>query len=377
MTRRCDTLILGGGTAGAATAIALARSGVSTILVERSHYDRISIGEIPPAAAKTPLTALGVWDRFAEAHHPPACGALLAWGDDDLRAEHELNEPDNGWQLNRSRFDAMLADEAERAGTTVYCDASVIGGATRVGDQWRVSVVVDDIVRQIHAPLVVDATGRASAFARRLGAMRVQSDELVAVVGVASIGPSSRAHQEPALMEASCEGWWYSSVMPNGHLAIAFMTDADLVPGDARQLRAFWDKHLEKALHMKERAAGATMCTEPRLVAAESGRLNRASGLGWIAVGDAAASFDPVLTKGIYAALQSGLEAARAITTSSSSGPDALLFYDEMIQTRFRDYFEARIAHYGREQRWPSSLFWKRRHLQLQRTPLEHTPILS
>ncbi len=47
----CDVVILGGGPAGAAVAITLARAGHSVVVIEKSHYDQVRIGEtLPPRA---------------------------------------------------------------------------------------------------------------------------------------------------------------------------------------------------------------------------------------------------------------------------------------------------------------------------------------
>jgi len=44
-----DVAIVGGGVAGATTAMVLARHGLSTVVIERSSYDHLRIGEtLPP-----------------------------------------------------------------------------------------------------------------------------------------------------------------------------------------------------------------------------------------------------------------------------------------------------------------------------------------
>lgn len=88
-----DVAIIGGGPAGTAAAIALARSGSSVVVLERSRYDRIRVGEILPPAVRLPLSALGVWDRFLGDRCVPSPGIVSAWGSPRLRGNDFVLDP--------------------------------------------------------------------------------------------------------------------------------------------------------------------------------------------------------------------------------------------------------------------------------------------
>ena len=57
--RPVDVVVLGGGPAGTATAIALARFGRRVTILERSHYESTRIGETLPPEIKRPLIGAG------------------------------------------------------------------------------------------------------------------------------------------------------------------------------------------------------------------------------------------------------------------------------------------------------------------------------
>ena len=137
----CDVVVLGGGPAGAAAAITLARGGHSVAVLEKSHYEEPRIGETLPPSARLPLADLGVWESFLSAGHLPAPGVASAWGEDELYETHFIFNPHGrGWHLDRQRFDAMLAQAASDAGALLYCDAR-IASCLPVAGGWEIDVI--------------------------------------------------------------------------------------------------------------------------------------------------------------------------------------------------------------------------------------------
>src|SRR4051812_38175072 len=115
-----DVGIVGGGVAGCAAAIALARAGCSVVVFERTDYATARIGETLPPRARVLLEQLGVWTAFAADGHLPASGLLAAWGSGDLHETQFLFNPyGSGWHLDRRRFESRFAQWAEEAGVRV------------------------------------------------------------------------------------------------------------------------------------------------------------------------------------------------------------------------------------------------------------------
>jgi len=98
------------------------------------------------------------------------------------------------------------------------------------------------------------------------------------------------------------------------------------------------------------------------VVPATSSRLDRATGDGWVAVGDAAMAFDPLSSKGLTHALASGIRAGEALDYALAGNATALDAYGSSASDAFREYSRQRTIYYGRERRWPRSVFWRRRH---------------
>lgn len=364
--QRVDIVVIGGGPAGSAAAIALSRAGRSCALLERSHYERIRVGEILPPAAKRPLRALGVWDRFRGNGFVPSPGIVSAWGGPELYAnDFVVNPHGSGWHVDRGRFDRMLAHAARDEGATLHTGARVVD-CERVEGGWRIEARVAGEPSWLQADFVIDATGRTSWFARRLGHHRAVYDRLIGVVGLVDRSGADAVRDRRALIESSRSGWWYSAELPGRRCVAAYMTDADLI-AHARDGPGHHWRSRRTAPHTDTRIGSATDHVDIRVVAASTSRLQTLTdGESWLAVGDAAIACDPLWGQGVVTALESGLAAAESLT--GRSGTTAEL--TAAAARRFRDYQRLRAYYYGRETRWPDSVFWTRR-LRAQRN---HTP---
>jgi len=356
-----DVVVAGGGPAGAAAALCLARRGLSVALVEPAEDGGPRVGETLPPVVRELLARLGVWERFAAGGHRPAYAIRSAWGSaEPADQDHLFNPHGSGWHVDRLAFDRMLAGAAIEAGARPVRGA--VTAVSRQGGAWSVAAGGNGL----RARHLVDATGRAARPARRLGARRIALDRLIGVVARLPPEQTTRAAEGATLIEAVAGGWWYSARTPDGRLLLAYMTDADLWARVARRRGAF-AAELMRAELTRERVAGVPEA-RTRVVAAASARLHPAAGEGWLAAGDAAMAVDPLSGQGVCLAIRSGLRAAETILAERAGDAKASRKYAAGVAQAFAAYEVTRRWFYGCERRFASSEFWRRRH---ERTPEE------
>jgi len=351
--RTADVAVLGGGPAGTATALLLARGGARVVLYESSDYGRPRMGETLPPSVNPLLRELGVWDRFAALDSTPSYQTASAWGGGDVAARSFLFSPyGNGWHVDRARFDAMLADAAADAGVHVLRGVRVhrirrSQQDWRSEQGWRI-----EAEQPAQVAVLVDATGRPARFACRLGARRVRLDRLVCAAQVFTLPAGSPAGD--TFIEAVCDGWWYASPLPGGQRLVACFTDAGNAASTGLGTSAGWTTALARTDHMRHLATESE--TGPiRVVTAASHHLRPCLGPGWLAVGDAALAVDPLSSGGVTFALRSATTAAQAIL---GGDPEQ---HTTMIDAAAAEYHRLRTEIYGWETRFASTAFWQGR----------------
>jgi len=353
-----DIAIIGGGPAGSAAALALSRyTQRRVVLIERSDYGGMRVGESVSSGLTAVLAYLGLEHLLSDEKHLSAFGNVAAWGNATPASRDFLfTAGGHGWFLDRAAFDASLANAAERAGTCVLRDSNVLA-AKFTSDLWDIKTHG----QRLTAKQIIDATGRRSAIARASGARRHAVDKLVGLVTWMSFGKPCH-HPRTVLVEAVENGWWYSAPVPGDKLVVAYMTDADQLDrrliGDSKRFLEF----VSGAPLTFARAANGVPVSPPRVWLAGSATTIPCIGKGWIAAGDAAASFDPLSSLGIGYAMLSGIQAARAVDHRLNGDEDLAAAYEGDVARHMAGYLAQRQELYRLEQRWPERPFWSRRH---------------
>ena len=357
-----DVAVIGGGPAGSVAALEIARLGRPVALIARDEPDNEKVGETIAPSIRPLLDRLGVLQEFLDEKFLPSYANRSVWASDQLLEHNFMGDPyGHGWHLDRRRFDRMLLDAAKRAGADVLPETAVVDSG-RAGAGWRLELRGPNGSSSISAEWAVDATGRASWFARRVGVARRSDDKLVASTGFFG-QPPSRFEDTTTLVEAMPDGWWYSAPLPDGRLVAAYFTDPDLSPGEVLTSPEAWRRMMTSATETNKRAIlhGGVPPEKMHVLSAGSSRLDAFTGRNWVAVGDAAFCYDPVSSGGISAAMGGGIDAAQAVDKAIEGDDDAIERYAKRLHQAYDRYLRLLAAYYRDEKRWVNRPFWKRR----------------
>jgi flavin-dependent dehydrogenase len=349
--------MVGGGPAGCAATLRLARSGARILLLERQARPTFKPGEIIEPSVRQPLADLGLLERFTAQGSLTLAGRLVAW-DDPIASETSgiLNPHGHGLLVDRARIEGWLIDEASLAGVTVVRGVAALH-AQRDGTNWSVFWVAKDGHNRAEAPLLLEATGRGPGV---LGSGRRRYlDRLIAFLAYVPAPPGIL--DQRLIIEAASDGWWYGALLPGRRVVLAFLTDACELPASPAARRAQWNARLAATTHVRTLVAGTNLEQQPiRGFPAGSSIRETISGRGWAAIGEAAAAYDPLSGQGFVAAMTKGIALARLVSQGTNMS-GSIARYAAAEEEVFVQYTLDRRRIYGSAARRFDSSFWDRR----------------
>ncbi|MBW8825640.1 MAG: geranylgeranyl reductase family protein [Acidobacteria bacterium] len=344
-----DVLVVGGGPAGAATAYWLAEAGHDVVVVERKTFPREkTCGDgLTPRAVKQ-LADMGLEDAIARDHLRIDGLRAIAHG---ITIEMPWPEhpvyPSHGYVVRRRDLDQLVAEQAVKAGATLWqgtealapiLDRGLVAGATvrRVG-----------ATEEVEARYVVIADGANSRFGRSLGTARDRTYPQGMAIRTYYESP---LHDDPWIESALDVRDRNGAALP-GYGWIFPVGDGTINVGIGL-LSTFRDwKSVNTSHLMAEWAATAParwgIDPDRPLAPPTGGRLPMAgsvspkSGPTFLVVGDASGAINPFNGEGIDYAYETGRLAADVLDEALTTGNGmALQRYTETLDREFRLYYK-------------------------------------
>lgn len=360
MKQNYDVVIVGGGPSGAAAAITLKRyTKLSVLIIERKVFNDYHAGESVSPAIFSLLDYLGLSrEKFAD-EHMLSYGHAAAWGDDNLFVrDFMFTGQGNGLHLDRQKFDALLLEEASNIGIDVLQPAEITSIEHR--EDWFLSVHTSEKEISISGKYLIDCSGKNAIIVRNKKRAVHKEDSLIALYAYYNLPKNLTLHQQTVL-ETTENGWYYLSPLPNNKVALAFITDADILKKLNLNDPKEW---LAKGLYTKHISETLSQLSEPeafRHYAIHSRIASLPDKENWTAAGDAVACFDPISSMGIGHAINSGIQSARVAEAFFNGNYQTAEVYRKFLFKHFENYLGMRNSFYSIEKRWPDAPFWKRR----------------
>lgn len=319
-----DVLVIGAGPAGSAAAIRACAAGLSVLVVEKSTFPRFRIGESLLPQGNNLLRELGVWSKIENAGFIEKLGARFLTGEGSAEkavvfSNGLIEGLDKTYQVERSRFDALLLDHAGETGATVRTNATV-RAVTESADGCRVEIDSGGSVSSVNSRWIVDASGRDQFFPSELKAVLdpATSPRRVAIynhfTGVERApGP---AGGDTVIVRLD-GGWFWIIPLDAIRTSVGLVTTvADLKAG-GRTPADHFNHILGQAPRLRALMQGSIPLLDFHVTADYGYYRRQLASERMVLVGDAGGFIDPIFSSGVYLALYSAKLAVEMIVKAA------------------------------------------------------------
>lgn len=319
---KAQVVITGAGPSGAVAAGLLRKAGREVLIIEKEAFPRFVIGESLLPHSMTFIEEAGMLQDVVEAGFQYKNGASFCWNGKITEFDFR-DKLSPGWgstyQVQRSRFDKVLADAAERMGTTIRYGHAVT--AVNFSVQPTLTVKAPDgEMYQIKADFVLDASGFSRLLPRLLNLERpsmLPVREAIFTHVEDKIPPRGGAFDRNKIRitvhPKHVDIWYWLIPFSDGRSSLGVVGEPKLLEQHqgtfAERLQAFVrdDPTLGPLLE------GAVWDTPVRNLMGYSANVSALCGPGWALLGNAGEFLDPVFSSGVTIAFASASMAAKAL----------------------------------------------------------------
>ena len=317
-TQQRQVLVIGAGPSGAIAAALLKRSGHDVLVIERQRFPRFSIGESLLAHCLDFVEDAGMLDAVQAAGFQYKNGAAFAWGDEYTAFDFgQTFTPGktSTFQVQRARFDQILADQAQAQGVEIRYEHEVVS-ADMGGLQPQVRVRRPDGSEYVlQAQFVLDASGYGRVLPRLLD---LEAPSAFPVRKAVFTHIEDRIDhpgfdRDKILITTHPEHrdiWFWTIPFSDGRTSLGVVAAAERFATAPDDLDACLKHFVAQAPALAKVLANAVWDTPARTIGGYSANVKALHGPGYALLGNAAEFLDPVFSSGVTIAMRSASMAA-------------------------------------------------------------------
>lgn len=317
---RCDVLVVGGGPAGSTIAALLAERGRRVVLVEKDRHPRFHIGESLLPHNLPLFDRLGVSNEI-ERIGMPKFGVEFVSPYHDKKVSYDFVQAWDkslpyAYQVRRSEFDHILLKNAAAKGAEVIEECRV--GEVEFPPEGGAVVAAsggDGATRRWQADFLVDASGRDTLLAGRLGLKRRNRRHSSAAI----FGHFTGARRLAGKAEGNISifwfdhGWFWFIPLADGTTSVGAVCPPAYVKSRKTDMTDFFMRTIALCPEIADRLKEARLVAPVTATGNYSYSAARMTGRSFILVGDAFAFIDPVFSTGVYLAMTMAFLGADAV----------------------------------------------------------------
>jgi len=330
--------IIGGGPAGCTAAIKLVRQGKKVAIFDVGKRPDLIVGESLIPAVMPIIRDLGVEDNI-KGFSVVKPGASVWMSDTEEATGHYTraggNLPTYAYQVPRGQFDEVLMNAAEKEGVKIF---NIRAKVERVGTTDRVRLADETLAETSgffdgEPDFIIDATGRTRMFAKILDVTAKEGPRkdfaLFAHVNQASMNPDGHVHMH------RCEHGWSWRIPLHNRISVGVVASPQHLEKYGSTIEEQYDNFIKHEKGICKFTANSVRVSKVMKYNNYQLISDRMVGDGWAMAGDAAGFIDPVFSSGVYLAMKSGVELAKALEANT---PESMMQYEKIWRRQLKGW---------------------------------------
>jgi flavin-dependent dehydrogenase len=315
----CDVFVLGGGPAGSTIAGLLAERGWRVVVAEKERHPRFHIGESLLPLNLPLFERLGVGEQIARIGMRKHGAQFVSPQHDtpvtfDFARAWDKNHP-WAYQVRRSEFDEILFRHCVARGAQGL-EGCRVTGVEFQADGVRVEARLDDgAPRHWHARFFVDASGRDTFLANRLGLKQRNPKHSSAALYGHFTGATRLPGREAGNITVFWfeHGWFWFIPLLDGTTSVGAVCWPHYLKSRKTDPTTFLLQTIEQCPPLAERLRDAKLVASATATGNYSYQCSRMRGERYLLLGDAFGFVDPVFSSGVMLAMNSAFQGADAL----------------------------------------------------------------
>lgn len=314
-------LVIGAGPSGAIAAALLKRQGHDVLIIERQLFPRFSIGESLLSHCIDFVEEAGMLDALEAAGFQRKNGAAFAWGEEysafDFGDTFSRGKPTT-FQVQRARFDQLLADQAALQGVEIRYEEEIIAADFSATTPLLRVRRKDNSEYRIQADFVLDASGYGRVLPRLLDLEAPSSFPVRQAVftHIEDRIDNPRFDREKILITTHPEHrdiWFWTIPFSDGRCSLGVVAAKEHYLNAPEDLDACLKGFVAQAPSLAKVLENAVWDTPARVINGYSANVKALHGRGYALLGNAAEFLDPVFSSGVTIAMRSASMAAAVL----------------------------------------------------------------
>ena len=310
MERR-DVIVIGAGPSGAIASALLKRRGWDVVVLEAQRFPRFSIGESLLAHCLDFVEEAGMLPAVDAYGFQFKDGAAFVRGPD--YGEFEFSDKftpgrNSTYQVERAKFDTLLANEAAKQGVDVRYEVRV--GAVTAGAQPRVHAIA--------GRFILDGSGFGRTLPKLLrletpSNFPVRNAVFTHVADRIAEGAFDRNKIQVVVHPQHKDVWYWLIPFPQGRCSLGCVASKEFFATRPADLEARLRQLASEEPFLARLLANAEWDTPTRELSGYAANVRTMHGEGFALLGNAAEFLDPVFSSGVTIAMRSASMAAKLL----------------------------------------------------------------